>query len=76
VQAAPIRMHLISGTDTLSTYHLSSKYNTDMAFLTHLHDLGVAAAERWLTQNVDHVGVRSTLDPDPIYHAEEGAAAS
>jgi NTE family protein len=76
VQAAPMRMHLISGTDTLSTYHLSSKYNTDLSFLTHLHDLGVAAAEQWLVQNFDHLGVRSTLDPDPIYHADDGAGAT
>ena len=70
VVAAPVRMHLVSGTDTLSTYSLSSKYNTDWAFLSHLHDLGVAAAEAWLETNAAAVGVRSTLDPDPIYHAE------
>jgi len=70
VHAAPVRMHLISGTDTLSTYSMSSKYNTDWAFLEHLHALGLAAAEQWLVENFQFVGVRATLDPDPIYHAE------
>ena len=70
VLVAPVRMHLISGTDTLSTYSLSSKYNTDWAFFQHLHALGVVAADAWLDEHFDQIGVRSTLDPDPIYHAE------
>lgn len=72
--AAPVRMHLISGTDTLSSYSLSSKYNTDWAFFEHLHALGAAAAEAWLAEHAECVGVRSTLDPDPIFHAENDAA--
>lgn len=76
VQAAPVRMHLISGTETLGTYHLSSKYNTELAFLLHLHDLGAAAAEAWLAKNLGQVGVRSTFDPDPIYAADKDRAPS
>jgi NTE family protein len=69
VHAAPVRLHLISGTGTLGSYSLSSKYNTDWAFLSHLHGLGFAAAEQWLAENFEQLGVRSTLDPDPVFHA-------
>lgn len=72
VHAANVRLHLISGTDTLSTYSLSSKYNTEWAFLSHLHDLGFAAADKWLANHFSHIGVKSTLEPDPIFHAETG----
>jgi NTE family protein len=75
VHAAPVRMHLISGTGTIGTYSLSSKYNANWDFVSHLHDLGVAAAEQWLAQNAGHVGVRATLDPDPIFQPEQGLRA-
>jgi NTE family protein len=75
VRAANVRTHLISGTDTLSTFKLSSKYNAEWAFISHLHDLGFAAADQWLADNFAHIGVTSTLDPDPIYHAEHALAA-
>ena len=71
VRAATVHTHLISGADMLGTYGLSSKYNTDWAFLSHLHELGFAAAERWLAENFHQIGVRSTLDPDPIFHGNE-----
>jgi NTE family protein len=74
VKAANVRTHLISGTDTLSTFTLSSKYNVEWAFVSHLHDLGFAAADRWLADHFDDIGVTSTLDPDPIYHAEHAVA--
>ena len=43
-----LRLHMISGLETLSEYSISSKLNGEPAFLTHLHACGVAAAERWL----------------------------
>lgn len=65
---ADVRLHLITGTETLSAYSLSSKYNAAPLFLTHLHDVGLAAADRWLRESFQHLGVRSTLDPNPIFH--------
>jgi hypothetical protein len=44
--------------------------NFSWAFFQHLHALGVVAADAWLDEHFDQIGVRSTLDPDPIYHAE------
>ena len=39
-----------------------SKNNTAWAFLTYLRDAGRACAERWLEDNRDQIGERSTLD--------------
>lgn len=67
VPGAGVRLHLISGTDALGACSLSSKYNAAPAFLSHLHDQGFAAADAWLAQNFQHLGVRATLAPGPIY---------
>jgi NTE family protein len=64
---APTRLHLISGTDILSEYAMSSKFNSEMPFLTHLHDCGVKAAEAWLQEHGAGVGVRSTFDEMPVF---------
>lgn len=70
VTEANVRLHLISGTDAIGACSLSSKYNAAPSFLTHLHDLGFAAAGQWLAENFEHLGVRSTLDPGPIFHPD------
>lgn len=70
-----LRLHLISGTDTLGNYDISSKMIGDMGFLQLLHDQGVAAADTWLREHWENVGVRSTLDPSPVFFAEQGLRA-
>jgi NTE family protein len=70
-RAAAVRLHLISGTDTLTNYSHSSKYNTEWAFLTHLHALGAKAADAWLVNNFAQVGHASTLVPETLYHPED-----
>jgi NTE family protein len=70
VHAAGVRLHLISGNAELQRLDLSSKFNTELPFLLHLHGLGVATAERWLEENFDRIGRMSTLDPVPV-HAPE-----
>jgi len=70
VHAAGVRLHLISGNEELQQLDLSSKFNTEWPFLLHLHDLGVATAERWLDEHVDDVGKISTMDPVPVHDAE------
>lgn len=66
-QPANVRMHLISGTDTIGAYTLSSKYNTEWAFLENLHDLGFNAADRWLAEHFEQIGVASTFTPEALY---------
>lgn len=70
VRPAAVRLHMISGNDELQRLDLSTKYNTEWAFLLHLRDLGIATAQRWLDAHFDQVGVRSTLDPVPVYEPE------
>ncbi|MEH6434471.1 patatin-like phospholipase family protein [Massilia sp. DD77] len=66
----PVRLHLITGNDRLSEYKISAKFNAEPGFLQLLHDLGVATAETWLREHAQHLGVRSTLDPAPVYFAD------
>ncbi|WP_313704372.1 patatin-like phospholipase family protein [Massilia sp.] len=70
VRPAAVRLHMISGNDELQRLDLSTKYNTEWAFLLHLRDLGIATAQRWLDAHFDQIGVRSTLDPVPVYEPE------
>ena len=67
---APVRLHLISGTETLGEYSISSKFNAEPAFLKHLHDCGVNAADNWLREHGGNVGTRSTLDETPVFFAD------
>ena len=64
---APVRLHLVTANDFLGDYSISSKFNAEPAFLQMLHDRGVAAAEAWIARDLDHVGLRSTLDPAAVF---------
>jgi NTE family protein len=66
-----LRLHLISGTDTLGNYDVSTKFIGDLPFLRQLHALGVAAAEDWLREHWSNIGVQSTLDPSPVFFADQ-----
>ncbi|QBQ39620.1 patatin-like phospholipase family protein [Pseudoduganella plicata] len=70
-----MRLHLISGTDVLGNYAISSKFIGDLPFLQQLHAQGVAAAETWLRENWHAVGTHSTLDPSPVFFADQGLRA-
>lgn len=62
VHANRSRLHLISGNDMFSEYRMSSKFNAELDFITHLHERGVAAADDWLRTHAGQLGVRSTLE--------------
>ncbi|TWI67379.1 NTE family protein [Pseudoduganella lurida] len=72
---APVRVHLISGAELLAQYEISSKFNAEMAFLQHLHDAGVAAAETWLQEHGANLGVRTTVDKVPVFYPDRAASA-
>jgi len=42
-----------------------------MGFLQMLHDQGFAAADRWLKEQGGKVGVKSTLDIQPVFFADQ-----
>lgn len=72
--ASAVRLHLISGVERLEQFSISSKLYAGWSFISHLHELGFAAAERWLGDHVADVGQRSTLDRDSIYYPERKTA--
>ncbi|CAH1041779.1 patatin-like phospholipase family protein [Halomonas sp. TD01] len=59
--------HRISGEQALADLSVSSKMNSEWAFLCYLFDQGRAAAERWLEAHFEEIGERSTLDIDAVY---------
>lgn len=64
---ASVKFHMIEADQAMSGLGSSSKFNADWAFLTHLHDLGMQTAERWLAEHFDAIGNESTLDMIKTY---------
>ncbi len=62
-----VRIHSIYDEKTMLALGASSKLNAEWAFLTYLRDQGRKAAEAWLSQHFDDLGVRNTLDLSWIY---------
>jgi NTE family protein len=63
--------HRINADVELEPLSVSSKLNTEWAFLKHLHDVGFRTTEAWLEINYRHLGVRSTLDIESVYLQED-----
>ena len=59
--------HRINADVELKPLGVSSKLNTEMAFLEYLHDVGYRITETWLAENYEHLGNRSTLDFESVY---------
>ena len=57
-----IFLHRIGGCDELVEFTASTKLNAEWAFLTHLRDIGRAAATRWLDGTYDTIGEATTID--------------
>jgi NTE family protein len=55
-------MHMIPAPALEYRLNASSKLNTDLAFLEFLHDKGWAAADAWIKENKNAVGVSSSID--------------
>ena len=64
---APVNVHMIQAEAAMAELGASSKFNADWSFLTHLHDLGVATADKWLAEHFDSIGNESTLDMIKAY---------
>jgi NTE family protein len=62
--------HRINADVELEPLSVSSKVNTEWAFLTHLHDVGYRTTGAWLDENYKHLGKRSTLDIESVYLQE------
>lgn len=57
-----VNFHMIEADDELPELGVSSKFSTDIGFLRHLHEMGFAAAARWLDAHYETLGQRSSLD--------------
>jgi len=55
-------IHSIRSDEAMSALGVSSKLNADWPFLCFLRDEGRARAERWLHDNFDAIGQRSSID--------------
>lgn len=75
MQFRDVRLHLISGAETLGEYSFSSKFNAQLSFLTHLHGLGVKAADSWLRTHGASVGKHSTLEQAPVFFSDLARSA-
>ena len=57
-----MNVHIVEDCEQMGKLSASSKLNTDWEFLCYLRDVGRAAAETWIKQNFEMIGVRSTVD--------------
>jgi len=57
-----VRVHVIENQEELKPLGVSSKMNTEWAFLSKLHDLGRDTASRWLDETATSIGEQSTVD--------------
>lgn len=64
------RIHRVEAGDEMRKLSVSSKLNAEWPFLQHLHDIGWRAADRWLGQHFDDIGVRSTWKPMELVLSE------
>jgi NTE family protein len=62
-----VLFHRINADEELKPLGVSSKLNTEWAFLQHLHDVGYRTTTTWLDQNYNDLGKRSTLDYESVY---------
>ena len=71
VRYTDMRLHRISGQAELLQLDVSSKFNAEWEFLTHLHSVGYGAADVWLRDNYEQLGTAATLQLASL-HAGKG----
>jgi NTE family protein len=64
-----ILMHMIEAPDAACDLNASSKMNTDMTFLNSLKENGRAKADRWIRQNKQSIGERSSINIEETFLA-------
>ena len=56
------RLHVISAEEEFRTLKQGSHSDPSWGFLSQMRELGHAAGDRWIAENLDAVGVRPTVD--------------
>ncbi len=64
-------MHVIKDEDAFQELGWSSKLNTEWEFFTHLFDRGRAAADQWIKENYQYVGVKTTAKLEEQFVGEK-----
>jgi NTE family protein len=67
VEGKQMLIHVIEAEDVIRELPGSSRLNNDWDFLSHLHDVGRARAEKWLEENFVYLGRKSTVDLEEKY---------
>ena len=57
-----MRLHLVSGGESVDRYGATAKVNADFSMCEDLFQIGRTAAEEFLQEHFDSIGVRGTLD--------------
>lgn len=57
-----LHLHMVGDEKIMSTLPLESKFNPDWTMLLQLREAGRSATKKWLDDNFEYVGVKSTLD--------------
>ncbi len=70
-QLRDIRIHSVRSDLALVDLSVSSKFNTDWEFLSHLKSRGRTIADEWLAANADAIGERSSVDLRAMFGAED-----
>jgi NTE family protein len=60
-------IHAIEAEDFMRELTVSSKFNTDWEFLTHLRDVGRESADRWLSASYGSLNVETSIDIRSAY---------
>jgi NTE family protein len=64
-----ILVHSIRADQALKDLSLASKFSVDWGFLTYLRDSGREVMKKWLEENFDNIGTRSSVDLDTEFLA-------
>jgi NTE family protein len=67
IEGKQMLIHVIEAEDVIREFPGSSRLNNDWDFLSHLHDVGRARADKWLEANFNHLGRQSTVDLEEKY---------
>jgi NTE family protein len=60
-------IHLIGNDRLMSQLGTATQFHPEWSLLCRLRDAGREAASRWLEQNFEHIGSRSTVDVDDMF---------
>jgi NTE family protein len=62
-----INFHIVEAEQAMARYGANSKFNVDIDFLNELFELGRGTTDRWLLQNFDLIGVKSSVDLQELF---------